>query len=154
MPDLYLAKAAGGILVPIDQPSADYIQGFALDAGFKAHVREYNNPAFHRKLMSLFQHAFNVWEPVDVYYLDQLVRKNFDQFRKDVTILAGYYDVYVDIRGRVRTVARSLNFSTMGHSEREALFSAVIDVVLTRILRGYTRADLDNVLAQTMAYTR
>lgn len=154
MPDLYLAKTAGGALLPLDQPSADYIARFAPDAGFKASVRQHNNPAFHRKLMALFQHAYEVWEPAELQYMGQLVRKEFERFRRDVTIQAGYYEAAVDLRGRVALSARSLNFSSMEQVEREKLFSAVVDVVLERVLTNYSRADLDNVLAQTLAFTR
>jgi hypothetical protein len=154
MPDLVLAKATDNTLVPLDDQSVAYIARFARGAGFTASVRQHNNPAFHRKLMALFQHAFEAWEPADLYYQGEPVRKEFTQFRKDLTILAGYYDPCVTVRGKVLPVARSLNFSTMEHAEREALFSAVIDVVLGRILTNYTRADLDNVLAQTLGFAR
>jgi hypothetical protein len=42
------------------------------------------------------------------------VQKNFDQFRKDLTILAGYYESTINLRGEVRLIAKSLNFSAMG----------------------------------------
>lgn len=154
MPELFLAKAAGGLLVPADQPTSDYIAGFKLDAGFKASVREYNNIRFHRLLMALFQHAYEVWEPVDLWYMGQQVKKNFDQLRRDLTVLAGYYDACVDFSGRVRLVAKSLRFDRMGKSMREKLYSDVIDVILTRILTHYSRADLENVLMQTLGFAR
>jgi hypothetical protein len=154
MPELYLAKSAGGILVPIDQPTADYIDRFALDDGFVASVRQYNNVKFHRKLFALFKLAFDAWNPGELQYKGEIVHPTFDRFRRDLTILAGYYETTIDLLGRVRLEARSLNFSDMEQPEREALFSRVVDVVLQRILTRYTRADLDNVLAQLMEFTR
>lgn len=152
--DMVLAKAAGNCLVPLDAQSAAFIERCRDGAGFTASVKRHNNPKFHAKLMALFQHAFDAWEPGELVYQGQPVRKEFNQFRKDVTILAGYYDPYIDLIGRTRLTAKSLNFAAMEQDEREALFSAVIDVVLERILTRYTRADLDNVVAQTLGFAR
>lgn len=154
MPALYLVRSTACALEPLDQPTADYIDRCPPGAGLQATVKQYNNPAFHRKLFALLQHAYDVWEPRDVLYRGEPVRKNFEAFRRDVTIMAGFGDVYVDLQGRLRLIARSLDFGRMSQTEREALFSALVDVVLTRILTNYTRADLDNVLAQTLAFTR
>lgn len=154
MPDLVLAKSDGNSLIPLDEQSAGYLARFKRGEGFTANVRRHNNPKFHRKLMALFQFAFDTWEPDELYYQGELVRKEFSQFRKDLTILAGYYDTCVDLRGRVKPVARSLNFSEMGQDEREAVFSAVVDVILTRVLKNYTRDDLQNVIEQTLGFTR
>jgi hypothetical protein len=154
MPELVLAKTAGNYLAPMDSQSEAFIAGCPAGAGFSVTVRRHNNPQFHRKLMALFQHAFDVWEPGELEYGGQPVRKEFEQFRKDMTILAGYYDCVMDVRGRMKFVAKSLNFSTMDHYEREALYSAVIDVILTRVLTNYTRDDLENVIAQTLGFAR
>jgi hypothetical protein len=154
MPALYLVKSSAAALVPLDQPTIDYIDRCPEGAGLLASVKQYNCPAFHRKMFALLQHAYDVWEPRDVRYRGEPVRKNFEAFRRDLTIMAGFGDVYVDLDGRLRLVAQSLDFSRMNQTQREALFSALVDVVLTRILTNYTRADLDNVLAQTLAFTR
>lgn len=154
MPELFLAKAAGGVLVPADEPTSDYLARFKLDAGFKAAVREYNNVKFHRRLMALFQFAYDIWEPGEMFYQREVVRKNFDQFRHDLTILAGYYNTHVDITGRVRLTAKSLNFSSMGQAEREQLYSSVINVILDRVLDGYSRTDLEDVINQTLGFAR
>jgi hypothetical protein len=154
MPELYLAKTRDNLLYALDQQTFDYIGRFGIDAGFTASVKELNNPAFHRKLMALFNHAFENWDAPDLYYQGTQVRKQFDQFRKDITIQAGYYDAYVDFHNRVSLAAKSLKFGKMNQDERERLFSAVIDVILQKVLTNYTRSDLDNVLAQTLAFTR
>jgi hypothetical protein len=154
MPALYLVRSTAYALEPLDQPTADYIDRCPEGAGFQATVKQYNHPGFHRKLFALLQHAYDVWEPRDVRYRGEPVRKNFEAFRRDVTIMAGFGDVYVDLEGRLCPIARSLDFGRMNQTQREALFSALVDVVLTRILTNYTRADLDNVLAQTLAFTR
>lgn len=152
MTELVLAKGAGGFLVPIDQPSMDLIAGMRMGEGMALKMRTHNNPKFHRKMMALYKLAFDAWEPAELTYRGQVVRKEFNQFRRDLTVLAGYYDASVNFRGDVRLTAKSLNFSTMDQPEREALYSAVIDVVLQHILTRYKRADLDDVIAQTLRF--
>lgn len=154
MPALHFAKSPTGFLVPADQPSAEYIGRMAADDGFTATVKQHNNIKFHRKLFALFKLAFDAWDPGELRYKGDPVQKTFDRFRRDLTIYAGYYDTSIDLTGRLVLDARSLNFSTMEQAEREALFSDVVDVVLRRILTSYTRADLDNVLAQLLEFTR
>lgn len=154
MPALHFAKSPSGLLVPADPQSVDYVGRLAANEGFIAQVRQYNNIGFHRKLFALFKLAFDAWEPGELRYRGEVVRKSFDRFRRDLTIVAGYHDTAIDLRGRVRLEAKSLNFGSMEQGEREALFSSVVDVVLGRILTRYTRADIENVLAQVLEFTR
>lgn len=154
MTDIVLAKGIGGFLIPLDDHGAAIIAGMKRGDGVTVIIRRHNNPKFHRKMMALFKLAYDAWEPTALAYRGQLVNKVFDQFRKDITILAGYYEAHVNFRGEVRLSAKSLNFSNMEQDEREALYSAVIDVVLQRILTRYTRADLDDVITQTLEFAR
>jgi hypothetical protein len=153
MTDIVLIKAASGALVPADQQSIEYISKMKLGGAVTATVKRHNNPAFHRKMFALLNLAFEHWEPDEKEYKGQRVQKNFDQLRKDITILAGYYETVITFRGDVRVVAKSLNFSSMGPEERESLYSSIINVVLAKILTNYTRDDLDNVINQVLAFT-
>jgi len=45
--------------------------------------------------------------------------------------------------GSIRLTAKSWSFASMNQVEREQLYSAIINVLLTRILTKYTRDDLD-----------
>lgn len=154
MHEIVVAKDHSGALVPQDAQSAALIARYPVGAGFTVGIREHNNPKFHRKLMALLQHAYDIWQPREIYYQGQRVGKRFDQFRKEVTILAGYYHASPGINGALRLTAMSLNFSSMEQAEREALYSDVIDVVLKHILTNYSKQDIENVLAQTMAFAR
>lgn len=143
MTEIVLTKAPNGTLIPIDPQAIEYVSKLKLGAGITATVKKHNNPAFHRKMFALFQVAFDAWEPEAQEYKGQIVAKNFDQFRRDLTVLAGYYETCVNLKGEVRLTAKSLNFSSMGQEEREAVYSAVINVILRKILTNTTRADLD-----------
>lgn len=152
MSEIMLMKTPSGALVAADSQAADYIAKLKLGAGVRAKVTRVNNPAFHRKMMALFNLAFDAWDPAQKEYKGIKVQKEFDRFRKDVTILAGFYETSLDFHGNVRLQAKSLNFASMDQGERESVYSAVINVVLSRILTNYTRDDLDRVIDQVLGF--
>ena len=104
-------------------------------------------------MMALFNLGFESWEPEELEYKGEKVAKEFDQFRKDITILSGYYTTSINFKGDVRLTAKSLSFANMGPEEREEVYSAVINVILSRVLKKYTRDDLENVLNQVLGFT-
>ena len=140
--------------MPLDEQASACIARLKRGTGVTVTITEYNNPDFHAKLMALFQLGFDAYEPTGPRYLGYVVRKEFKQFRKDITILAGYYERYTDKDGRTWLNARSLSFDSMEPHEREDLFSAVLDVILARVLTNYTRADLEAVIAKTLGFAR
>ncbi|MFZ3286612.1 MAG: DUF1367 family protein [Telluria sp.] len=152
MTDIVLMKISGGVLAPVDQQGIDYLTKLKLGAGVTVTIKRHNNPKFHRKLMALFNLGFEAWEPGELEYRGEIVAKSFDQFRRDITILAGYFETCINFRGEVRMTARSLNFSAMSAEDREALFNAVINVLLKNVLTNYTRDDLDQVIAQLLRF--
>lgn len=152
MTELVLTKGPNGILIPMDQQSKDFIEKLNSDAGLAVNVKRHNNPLFHRKMFALFNLAFEAWHPDELTYKGEIVSKNFDQFRNDVTILAGFYTSSINLRGEVRLTAKSLSFSAMDQEEREKVYSAVLDVVLQKILTRYERDDIENVLSQVMGF--
>jgi hypothetical protein len=152
MAELTLYKGADGALHPLDQQSKDYITPFKIGQGFQCEVKRHNNPAFHRKMMALFNLGFKSWNPENKEYKGEIVAKEFNQFRKDITILAGFYDASINFNGEVRLTAKSLNFSAMKQEEREKLYSAVIDVLLERVLTRYDREDVETVVNQVLGF--
>jgi hypothetical protein len=152
MTEIVLSKAGNGVLIPLDQQSHDFINKLKSGVGLSVSVKRHNNPAFHRKLFALFNLAFEAWEPDTKEYNGEKVSKNFDQFRNDITVLAGFYEASVNFKNEVRLTAKSLNFSAMEQDEREKLYSAVLDVVLQRVLTRYTKDDLENVINQLLGF--
>lgn len=98
-------------------------------------VRKPRNGLFHRKGLALFSLLFEYWEPAITEYKGMAIQKNFDTFRHDLTVAAGFYDVYVNaITGELRLKAKSISFASMDDAEFEKLYSAVIDIGLAKIL--------------------
>ncbi len=147
-----MIKVAGGALLPLDDQGIEAMSKIKLGQGVTVTIKRARNPAFHRKLFALFNLAFDAWEPQDKEYKGLKVAKNFDQFRNDITVMAGYYETAVTFNGDVRLVARSISFANMSQDDFDGLYSAVINVVLARILTQYTRDDLDNVVNQVLGF--
>ena len=102
------------------------------------------NPKFHRKFFALLQVGFDAWEPAfEVSVQGEPVGKNFERFRKDVTILAGFYEPAFALDGTLELEAKSIAFANMDDAEFEQVYSAVANVLLSKVLRNYTREDLD-----------
>lgn len=152
MKELVLTKAPGGALVPVDPQAAEYIAKLKLGAGVTATVKLHRNPRFHRKFMALLNLAFDAWEPEEATYKGQKVGKNFDQFRRDITILSGHYEMAVNLKGETRLTAKSISFANMDEAEFSELYNSACNVILKRILTNYSRDDLDAVMDQLLGF--
>jgi hypothetical protein len=153
MTEIVVTKTAGGALAPADQQAADYLCKLKLGEAVKVKATRMRNPGHHRKYFALLNLAFDAWEPVEKIYRGEAVRKNFGQFRNDVIVLSGYYEMAVTLKGDTRLTAKSISFGNMAQDEFDKLYSATVDVILQRILTRYTRADLDNVINQILGFT-
>lgn len=152
MTEIVVTKTASGALVPADPQAVDFLAKLKLGAAVKVKVARMRNYQFHKKVFALLNLAFDAWEPTEKTYKGEVIAKSFDQFRNDITVLAGYYETTVTLKGEVRLVARSLSFASMEQDEFEQLYSSLINVILQRILTQYTRDDLDNVIDQLMQF--
>ncbi len=155
MTELVLTRTPAGALAPADAPSAEYIQKLKAGAGIRGEFKRQRNPRFHRKAFALFNLAFDVWDAPALEYKGQPVAKDFDQFRKDLTILAGHYEAVTNLKGEVRLIAKSLNFSNMGEDEFGTVYAAILAVVWERILKakGYkSAASVDDIVERLLGF--
>lgn len=152
MAEITLTKTSSGALIPSDPQAAEYVGKLKLGALISADFRKPRNPQFHRKYMALLNLAYDHWEPEVKEFRGLPVQKNFDRFRKDVAIAAGYYDPVVNINGDVRAEAKSISFASMDDAEFADLYSKTVDVLIQRILTNYSRADLDEVIEQILGF--
>lgn len=112
------------------------------------------NPVFHRKFMKMVRFAFEQWEPEKARkrpkYKGMEIHKDFDKFRDDMVILAGYGDAKYDARGRVTLEARSLAFDHMEEETFQKVYAAVYEAIYQHIFvaKGYTRETFSEVLAE------
>lgn len=152
MAEIVLAKSAGGALVPVDQAGVDCLQKMKVGAGVSVTIKRHNNVAFHRKLFALANYAYDCWEPSAVEHRGQVVEKQFDQFRDDLTILAGFYSTRIRLDGSIRLIADSWSFSRMDDDRKEQLYNGIINAVLKHILTKCSRDDIDNIIENLLRF--
>ena len=151
-----MVKTMSGQLAPLNDAEAEELKKIKTGHVVEVKLTRKRNPDFHRKVMALFQTCFEAWEEVapHVEYLGQPVKPSFDRLRKDLTILAGYYESTFNLKGEVRLEAKSISFGSMDQDEFELLFSALIDTALRTLLskRGYSEETLRGHLERVLAF--
>lgn len=135
----------GKLLKPSLPHDVEVVEKWGLGEVVRADVRRPRNAKFHRKFMALMQAGFEAWEPDNLEYKGQTAQKNFDRFRKDVTIACGYYELVTNIKGEVRAEAKSIAFANMDEDEFSKLYNTAIDFLLQYVMKNYTREDVENV---------
>ena len=152
MTDVFMIKTPNGSLAPADGQSAEILGRQKVGQGFRVRMTKIRNIRFHRKFFALLNYAFDTWEPENKEYKGKPVQKNFEQFRRDITILAGFYETAVRLDGSIRITSKSISFASMDETEFEELYSKVIDVLLQRIFTNQTRDDIDTVVNNILQY--
>ena len=145
-----LIKQADGSLRPASEEDAEAFKQYKLGQPFTCEIKKARNYEFHKKWFALVKLAYDAWEPGEIDCKYGNPEKNFDRFRKDLIILAGYYDIYSRVNGEAKAEAKSISFGSMNEHEFAALCSATVDVILKRILTNYTKDDLDRVVGEIL----
>lgn len=138
-----MEKLPGCKLVAFDDIAVEELNKFATGEVYEIEVKRGRNPTFHKKVFSFLgfvYHHFN--DPNE--HLGQA--KSFDMFRKNLTILAGYYDEYVSYDGSVKLEAKSLSYSSMSQSDFEELYKSLISAALKTVFNGSKDENLYNQL--------
>lgn len=151
-----MLKSPSGALVPASEEAGEMLRKIKVGSPVFVEVKRIRNYKFLKKMFALFKLAFDVWEPeTPQTYKGEVVSKDFDRFRKDMTILAGFYKAVYNARGEVRLEAESLSFASMAEDRFEKVFRAVLNVVWNRVLRnaGYeTEAEVERVVDELMRF--
>jgi len=116
-----------------DPETVEFHSKIKLGESIHADFKRMRNAAFHRKLFSLLILGFEYWEPPDLITKWGKPEKNFERFRKDVTILAGYYHNVFRLDGTFRIEADSISFGNMEQGIFDKLYQNVLTVLLKRI---------------------
>lgn len=151
-----MLKMPNGALVADDEESAELVRSMKVGQPVRCTLVKVRNYEYHKKFFSLVKFAFDIWSDTmpQMEYRGQPVQPNLARFRKDLTIMAGYFSPVFCANGEVRLEAKSISFASMAQCEFEALFSATINAVLQKILAGtrLTEAQLRAHVDRVMAY--
>lgn len=132
--------------MPTEERDLPALQKFRNGELYEVEVKLTRNPAFHRKVFAFFNFCFEHWaaDKTEWKYFDE--RKQFDTFRKNLTVLAGYKDVTYTIDGRMRVEAQSLSYGNMDQDEFEQCYSALINAALKHVFGNTTDENVINRL--------
>lgn len=135
--ELLLVKSQQ-ILVPGTDEAAVWLSKKKQGATIIGEFHEMRNGAFFRKWWSLIQYAFDQWadtcEPEQ--YKGMPIQADFERFRKDVTILAGFRAPVWNIRGELRVEAESLKWAKMTEERFGQLFEATLRALTSEVFNG------------------
>lgn len=126
-----------------------------LGAVVRGNFAEMRNGAFFNKWWALVKLGFDYFEDAceQVEYKGKPVQANFDRFRKDITIMAGFYQPVWNVKGEMRIEAESLAWSKMTEDRFAELYSKTIVVLLQKVFNGkvaakWSEAELRSVVEQ------
>jgi hypothetical protein len=154
---LFLKSPSG--LAPACDEAQQWLAKKKLGATILVEPREPRNGAFFRKWWALVQLGYDYWSEAaeTVTYKGQNVLPNFDRFRKDVTVLAGFYEPVVNLKGEVRLEPESLKWASMTEERFCQLYDATIQVLLRQVFNGkicreWSEDELRRVAEQVMEF--
>jgi hypothetical protein len=110
------------------------------------------NSRFHRKFFAMLNLGYDAWEPQRKHksYKGREVQKNFEIFRSDVLIAAGFYEQTFGLDGRLRLEAKSISFAKMEEPEFNEVYNRCLDVLLQDVLRTYAGREEVNQVVEKM----
>ncbi len=138
-------KFEGGVLIPADDREAERLKRFKNGEEYDIEIKLSRNPQFHRKVFAFFNFCFEYWTPPESENRDEIAQ--FDRFRRDLTILAGYYKEVYNIRGELRVEAESLSYGNMEQEEYERFYVALTNAAMRTIFKDSPPEVYDKLLS-------
>lgn len=150
--EVILQKTFKGFM-PADPKSEEWASKIKIGDTVHGNFKKFRNVGFHRKYFALLNIAFDHWQPGEINSKYGTPEKNFERFRKDLAILAGFYDVVIRLDGSTRVEAQSISFANMDQDTFEKLYSKTIDVLLKQVYNAsMTREEIDKLVDQYIAF--
>lgn len=155
MTDLTCIKLPNGTFMPADEASREEASKLKTGQPMRFKATRQRNYQFHKKWFALVGFAYDHWEPAalqDPKFEGVKPEKNFDRFRKDMIILAGFYDASYRVDGTVRIEAKSISFASMDEDDFDRLYKATFTAVHKHILPHYQEQELHDVINQLLEF--
>jgi hypothetical protein len=113
------------------------------------------NSRYHRKFFAMLNLGYDAWEPQRKHksYKGREVQKNFERFRSDVLIAAGFYTQTFGLDGKLQLEAQSISFASMEQPEFEFVYNRCLDVLLQDVLSTYAgREEVNGVVEKILRF--
>lgn len=126
------------LLAPADDEARETMRKWKIGALIRLEASQMRNGPFFRKWWALVQLGYDYWSETCPMrqYKGRPVLPNFERFRKDVTIMAGFYEATWNIKGEMRVEAESLKWSSMTEERFGELYNATIATLLRMVFNG------------------
>ena len=155
----HFCKTPDGFLAPASDEDKAAIAHIGAGEVVNISFTRMRNYWFFRRWWALIRFAYDLWEPPELpedpekQWLKKVVpEKNLERFRKDVTILAGYYEASYRLDGSVRIEAKSISFAQMSEEEFADLYQRTIDIVIKHVCTNYTGEELDALVDEALRF--
>ena len=129
---IVVIKHWGGMLSPANEEAAEALERFKNGEQYQIDIKLTRNPQFHAKVFAFFNFCFEHWVSDKEFMSDAGQR---ECFRKNLTVVAGYYDTYHTIKGDTRIEAKSLAYASMTQEDFEACYKALIAAAIHTIFK-------------------
>lgn len=156
--EVLLIRTPSGFMAADDE-AQEQVRKFKLGSLAKLDVVQMRNGQFFRKWWVLVKLGYDYFADSceTQEYKGQQVMPEFDRFRKDVTILAGFYRPVWNVNGEMRIEAESLAWASMSEERFTKLYDATIKVLLNKVFNGkrlpaWTEEELRSVADQILEF--
>ncbi len=151
MADLHFIKSSAGLL-PADETAKAWFEKLRSGVPVLAKVTVPRNPRFHRKFFAMLHVAYDNHDWPTIQTQHGPARCTFEQFRKYVTVKAGFFEMGATPQGKPRAEAKSIKFGKMDEAEFEQVYSAVLDVILMEFLANWTDKDMERAVEAMLGF--
>lgn len=136
-------KQHGGALIPANEAEVERMKRFKTGGAYEIEIKQIRNYEFHKKVFAFLNFCFEYY----VSRLDCAVHeRQFEVFRDELTVCAGYYEQFVTLRGTIRTEAKSISFSNMDQEEFEQYFNSLINAAIKHVFNNTKDQNIINQL--------
>lgn len=139
-----VVKQPGGVLIPASDMELEKLNKFKTGEQYQVEIKLTRNPKFHRKVFAFFNFCYEHWKGDNEFQSDS---KQFDVFRNNLTVLAGFYESFYSIKGEARIEAKSLAFSSMSEEEFRECYNALINAAMKHIFKTMDNKTYNRLLS-------
>ena len=149
---VHLTRTLSGLL-PTEPDSEDWYRKLKIGQVVWSDFKKVRNYQFLRKYFALLNVAYDNWIPGEVNSKYGVPEKNFDRFRADLTILAGFYENTIRLDGSVRIEPKSISFAKMEAEEFKELFDKTIDVLIKYVYNSkISKEEINEIVERYLTF--
>jgi len=129
-------------LIPVSDRESDKLVRFKNHDQYTIEIKEQRNYQFHKKVFAFFNYCFEFWVDDNNYRTE---RVSFDVFRDNLTVLAGYRDVYYKVDGSARVEAKSISYAAMSEDDFGEYYKALVQAAMDTIFKNCGDGEYDKL---------